>query len=124
MKAAGLINLYKKYFTIFLVAIVGGLILNNILFMHLHFLSDGEIIVHAHPFSKTDKAENPLQQHQHSKSQILFFDSLLLLFAVAIIHLFSSIVRKWEPLSFHYSYSLLENTPQVIANKAPPSFSF
>ncbi|MDY0196313.1 MAG: hypothetical protein RBR68_00715 [Tenuifilaceae bacterium] len=124
MKTAGLINLYKKYFAIFLVVIVGGLILNNMLFMHSHFLSDGEIIVHAHPFNKTQQAENPLQQHQHTKGEILFFNSLLLLFTVAILCLFTASVRKWVPLKSHYFYSVLENKPQIIANKAPPSFSF
>lgn len=124
MKTAGLINIFKKYFAIFLAAIVGGLILNSILFMHLHLLPDGEIIVHAHPFNKTQQAENPLQQHQHSKGQILFFDSLLLLFSAAILHQLSAVVRKWKILKAYYSYILLDNTPQIIANKAPPSFSF
>lgn len=124
MKTAGLKNIFKKYFAIFLVAIVGGLILNNILFIHLHLLPDGEIIVHAHPFSKTQQAENPLQPHQHSKVEILFFDSLLLLFVAAILHQLSAVVRKWKAQNVHYSYILLQNTPQVITNKAPPSFSF
>ncbi len=124
MKTAGLIKAYKKYFTILLVVIVGGLILNNILFMHLHLLSDGEIVVHAHPFNKTQQAENPLQQHQHSKGEILFFDSLLLLFVVAVIHQFIAVVRKWKIKNSHYFYIFLQNTPQVIANKAPPCFSF
>ncbi len=124
MKVAGLIKVYKKYFTIFLIVIIGGLILNIILFMHLHLLSNGEIIVHAHPFSKTQQSENPLQHHQHSKGEILFFDSLLLLFVAAILHQLSAVARKWKVHNFHYSYTLLQNTPQVVANKAPPCFSF
>lgn len=59
--------------------------LNQAMFMHTHRLPDGTTIVHAHPF-KTDKGNTgPFQKHHHSKIEFLFFGSVSLLFAIAII---------------------------------------
>lgn len=76
---------FKHSIFIALTVLVGGLILNNVLFMHIHLLPDGEIVVHAHPFSNGHKTSEPVNQHEHSDSEYNFFDSLLLLFSANVL---------------------------------------
>ena len=42
------------------------LFINNVYFQHVHVLSDGTILLHAHPFNKTDGGT---QQHKHSTAE-------------------------------------------------------
>lgn len=51
----------------FLLSIFILVTINSLLFIHLHTLPDGTVIVHAHPFNKKD-ANTPQKQHQHSNS--------------------------------------------------------
>ncbi|HDP54535.1 MAG TPA: hypothetical protein ENN24_02485 [Bacteroidetes bacterium] len=120
MKGFSLICALKKYVAIFSLVIIGALVLNNLLFVHIHWLDDGKIVVHAHPFSKAAQQENSQQQHKHTKVEILVFDSLLLLFTFCAIQLVRAIYRNVNINFLQYSYSLLENSPREISNKAPP----
>jgi hypothetical protein len=55
-----------------------GLIANNVMFMHSHYLSDGTIITHAHPFKKSADSE-PIPVHSHSKAELLILENLQVL---------------------------------------------
>ncbi len=47
-----------------------SLIANKAFFSHIHILPDGNIIVHAHPFSKKKQTNNPKQaNHTHTNFQ-------------------------------------------------------
>jgi hypothetical protein len=120
----GVFNIIKKYFALLLVGIVGLLVLNNALFSHNHRLPNGSVVVHAHPFSKSNQPDLPLQSHQHTKFQLLFLDSLLVLFSIGSVYFACLCYKKWFSYKFSYKFSFLENTPQLLTNKAPPSFSF
>ncbi|WP_421919431.1 hypothetical protein [Marinifilum sp.] len=97
--------------------IMSLLILNNILFTHQHVLPDGKIIVHAHPFHKTD---NPPNKHHHSKSDFLVLQNISLLFFIGslVVGFLTKIVSKEshdvQPLAYHH--------PLVIKKfgRAPP----
>jgi hypothetical protein len=118
---AGVINRTKKYFAIALVSIVGLLTINNALFLHMHRLANGSLVVHAHPFSKSNQTDSAAKSHQHSKVEFQFLDSLLLLFANNISTTEIVISTNWQEYIFNYQFSNLENSPQKITNKAPPS---
>jgi hypothetical protein len=118
---AGVINRTKKYFAISLISIVGLLTLNNALFLHMHRLANGSLVVHAHPFSKSNQPENSAKSHQHSKVELQFLDSLLLLFANNFKTTDTVVLTSWQEFSINYQFSNLENSPQKITNKAPPS---
>lgn len=62
--------------------VIGLLIINSILFTHSQTLSDGSVIVHAHPY---DKTENPPTNHKHHENELLILNNITLLFFLAAI---------------------------------------
>jgi hypothetical protein len=48
------------------------LTLNNTLYFHVHLLSDGSIIEHAHPFNKHHESSKPCASHEHSSIEFIF----------------------------------------------------
>lgn len=77
------------------------MIANNVAYLHTHILSDGEIIQHAHPFSKSENS-NSGTQHQHSKLEVFMLSHLLLL-ALIMPVILSLIQLTHTPLQFHFS---------------------
>ncbi|MFP4557560.1 MAG: hypothetical protein ACLFNU_11890 [Bacteroidales bacterium] len=119
---AGVFLKVKKYFAIFLMGVVGFLILNNALFLHLHTLPNGKVIAHAHPFSKTsqtDSSGSPIN-HQHTKVEFHLLDSLMLLFTIGIIVFAINKLFGHKVYFFAYIPALLSRRPQLLTNKAPP----
>lgn len=111
----------KKYFAIVLVGVVGLLTLNNALFMHIHKLPNGQLVVHAHPFSNTTQSSNDQTSHQHSKVELLIFDSLQLLYSNTQSFGAITLDQNQETTQFFYRATVRENAPQNISNKAPPT---
>lgn len=77
------------------------MIANNVAYLHSHILSDGQIIQHAHPFSKSENS-NSGTQHQHSKLEVFMLNHLLLLTLILPVIL-SLIQLTHTPLKFHFS---------------------
>lgn len=40
---------------------------------HIHVLSDGYVITHAHPFVQDQAASDPSKTHRHTKKELLLF---------------------------------------------------
>jgi len=76
-----------KIFILLMVAVMGMLIANNAIFMHVHKLNDGTIISHAHPYDKTSDTQ-PHKSHQHSKVEYVLFHNLEILFPVFFLIFF------------------------------------
>jgi len=75
---------------IFLIAL---LIINNSLFIHVHTLSTGEVITHAHPFFPKSESGDPLKQHSHSKNEIQIYSILnSAIFILILIFLIDAII--------------------------------
>jgi len=62
--------------------IIGLLIINSILFTHSQILSDGSVVVHAHPY---DKTSNPPSSHSHHEDELLILNNITLLFFLSAI---------------------------------------
>jgi len=73
-----------KLVTLLMIGIMGILIVNKTVFLHVHKLDDGTIIFHAHPFDKS-KDSKPYKSHHHSKTGFLFFQNLNILFLIAFL---------------------------------------
>lgn len=65
----------KKIIPIFLVAVISCMVINNAVFMHSHILADGSVVVHAHPYNKTNDSQ-PFKSHKHSKVAIVLYQQL------------------------------------------------
>lgn len=68
-------NRMLRFVTLSMVVVMGILIANKALFLHVHKLNDGTFIEHAHPFNKTGDS-TPLKSHSHSAGQFLLFQVL------------------------------------------------
>jgi hypothetical protein len=50
-------------------------IANQAMFIHAHRMSDGTIVVHAHPFKSAGEANEPYQSHKHTSYDYLLLDN-------------------------------------------------
>ncbi|MBN1199096.1 MAG: hypothetical protein JXA23_07075 [Bacteroidales bacterium] len=64
-----------------------GLLVTNALYLHTHKLPDGTMVIHAHPFNKTQDP-SPVKQHQHSSVEFITLSHLQILFCIALILVF------------------------------------
>lgn len=64
------------------VGVMGLLIINSILFTHSQILFDGSVVIHAHPYNKTN---NPPQNHHHDKDELLILANIALLFFISSV---------------------------------------
>lgn len=51
--------------------------------MHAHILGNGQVVVHAHPYNKSQDAA-PFKKHQHSAPEFIQLSQLQLLFLVSL----------------------------------------
>ena len=80
-----------------LIGIMGMLIVNKTMFMHVHKMADGTLITHSHPFDKS-KDSMPYKSHHHTKYEFLFFENLEILYLIVILTFaLINIVKKAKP---------------------------
>lgn len=75
-----------------MIGIMIALISNQAIFLHVHKLSDGTTISHAHPYNST-KDNKPFKKHDHSNAELLILQTLdsgfiISLFTVALFLFF------------------------------------
>ncbi len=75
-------NKIQKLVARILVFSVGLLIVNNVVFLHSHKLSNGKVIVHAHPYNKSQDSA-PFKTHNHTSKELFHIASIHLLFVTA-----------------------------------------
>ena len=51
--------------------------------MHAHILGNGQVVVHAHPYNKSQDAA-PFKKHHHSATEFIQLSQLQLLFFVSL----------------------------------------
>ncbi len=76
-------------------------IVNNAIFLHVHKLSDGTIVEHAHPYDFSNDSE-PYKSHHHSNAEFLFFQNLKILFLIIFTALALIVFLKKEPVLFKF----------------------
>lgn len=62
-----------------LILAIGTLVLNRTLFIHVHILPDGTMVVHAHPSGKTDDQDGG-RNHSHTGGELLILQHQDLLY--------------------------------------------
>jgi len=86
-------SIIKKSASYLMIAIIGLMIANKALYMHTHKMADGSIIVHAHPYNKSDDPK-PFKSHQHTKIEFLFFANLEILVLISFMAFTSINIKK------------------------------
>lgn len=102
-----------------MIGMIGMLVANKSIFMHTHKLADGTIIVHAHPFDRSNES-GPYQSHQHTEAEFLIFQNIEIFFPLFFLIVdLPPLAKKAEfPLQLKSSY----NPSCIILHKgrAPP----
>ncbi len=73
----------QKYASVLLLFMLLTVMYNNITNKHYHLLPNGQMIVHAHPFSKNESNEAQ-KQHTHSSNQLFVIIQINNLFSLIL----------------------------------------
>lgn len=110
----------KRIFSILLIVIMAALVVNKVVYTHIHVLPNGSVFTHAHPFSKSTE-DNPGSSHQHSNTEIILLaqlDILILLISVAFVfERFAVSIRFNEPATDRLRTAFVPFLP----GRAPPT---
>lgn len=90
-------TIITKVVPFIMIGMMLSLIANKTIFYHSHKLENGSVITHAHPYNKTQDS-TPFKTHHHTKTDLLFFESLDTLFFV--LFLIVSILLSLKKKSF------------------------
>jgi len=112
----------QKYASILLLFVLLTVMYNNIVNVHCHLLPNGQVIVHAHPFSKSESKE-PQKQHTHTANQLfviaqinnLFLNILIVSFLILCIR--KNLIKKIVQFQFEQTFSFPKTDYQL---RAPP----
>ncbi len=80
---AGFRNSISKQIASVMIVVFGLFVLNNALFLHAHQLSNGRIILHAHPYKKSQDAA-PIKTHDHTAAELFHIGHLQMLFFIFV----------------------------------------
>ncbi|HCK99055.1 MAG TPA: hypothetical protein DHW42_02975 [Candidatus Marinimicrobia bacterium] len=112
------------------IAVILALVLSicfayNYLFIHIHVLEDGYVVVHSHPIN--DPVSRPSQaNHSHSRSEIQFIHALnnvinyLIIFCLFGIIIKKILIGKFKVPLINYNYC----SKFQIYLRAPPNFIY
>ncbi|RNC66194.1 hypothetical protein [Proteiniphilum sp. X52] len=113
-------NSIAKQIARLLIAVLGLFILNNAVFLHAHRLSDGQVILHAHPYKKSQDPA-PVKTHHHTAAELFVLAQLQFLFFV-LVTLTATLLRMGCKRVFSYLYpSLHLKCFEKSRGRSPPS---
>ncbi len=71
-----IIHRYKRIIALFLLPAISWLFFNSIYYRHLHEVSSGLTISHAHPYDKStnDCSNTPYASHNHTEEEFVLYD--------------------------------------------------
>ena len=95
------------------------LIINNALFLHSHYLKDGTVITHAHPFKKSTDS-GPYRPHHHSNGELMLLENLQLLFMFIFIPFIASSFFKDNFVQSFKGCLLTDSLISPHHGRAPP----
>lgn len=98
---------------------IGLLVVNNVVFLHAHKLTNGKIVVHAHPYNKGQDSA-PFKKHDHSSSEFILISHLQLLFFAALLLTMSIFQSEIAQGFFAPKHSYRSAFRLCIKGRAPP----
>ena len=113
----------QKYASVLLLFMLLIVMYNNIANQHYHLLPNGQMVVHAHPFSKSESNE-PQKQHTHTTSQLFVIAQINNLFTLLLIlsFIFWFIQEKLKKKEILLDIELIVSFPKINYRlRAPPS---
>ncbi len=121
MKLRGQILFYRLVGS-FLLVLFCGIVLNNVLYSHVHITKDASIIVHAHPYDKHENSEGG-EKHKHTDCQLLALGNLHV-FSLAEMRVnFEVFENKISQFQEYYLDLMVLEIHFNLAERAPPLFT-
>jgi hypothetical protein len=110
----------NRFLSFLLIIIMTVLLINKVVYTHVHVQASGAVVTHAHPFSKEGQ-NHPESSHQHSNAMIFLLDQLDVLILGMIASLV--IVHCARPVSYSDPVvdRLLTAFVPFIPGRAPPA---
>jgi hypothetical protein len=111
------IHIVKIFIKYLLIVSLASVLYNNLANGHMHKLSDGKKVYHAHPYSNTT--------HTHTTGQFLLLQTIFDLFNTVIFAALFSVILLTSTILYHKrGYKRVLNPIfQSFQNKAPPIVS-
>lgn len=98
------IKITIKAIAYLMIGMMGMLVVNKAMFMHVHKLADEIVITHSHPYDKTNDSK-PYKSHHHTKTEFLFLNSFEILFLVVFLAVtLISTARKAKYSIYSFAY--------------------
>jgi len=114
-------NIVRKSIAFLMLAIVMMLTVNKALFIHTHQLADGTIVIHSHPYNKTDDNQ-PIKNHHHNKLEFVFLQNIEILFAFFFLAICFHLILKTELFFNLESKKEIAHCILKRKSRAPPIF--
>ena len=111
-------NIARRVTAMFMAVMMLLLIINKALFIHTHILDDGTVIVHAHPYNKSEDQE-PVKTHHHSNYALLILHHLSTLFFISFFFIFNSFAYSVKLHIFHHKKQICQCSKSN-NDRAPP----
>ncbi len=114
---------YKLPVVLFLIPAICLLLINSSINSHLHQLTNGFLVSHAHPFEKANQGATPFQSHKHTESEFLFLDlitNVVLIITVLFALLALFLLQQQSIKRILYSCSTIKEYYFVRNYHAPP----
>lgn len=86
-------NRIKNLIAGLFLTVIGLFIVNNVVFLHAHRLSNGKVLIHAHPYNKQQDS-GPIKHHNHSPIQIYHISQIQLLFFASCLLIIALLYHK------------------------------
>ena len=98
------------------------LTINTISNGHIHKTLNGNFIFHAHPYSKTNQKDDPVNNHHHSSFEFVHYDSItnLLEYGITILILWIFVFLITIFRQYKFSEILLNKFIFIQLIRAPP----
>jgi hypothetical protein len=94
---------------------------------HYHIMSNGAVVIHAHPYKSNTIPETPFQKHHHNNFEFLFlsliFNTVPLLVALLLYGLLS-LYKTGELLLFPAAGNRQQGFYLTLLLRGPPGYAF
>ena len=112
-------NITLKALTYLMIGMMGLLITNKAVFMHVHKMGDGIVVIHSHPYDKSNDSK-PYKSHHHTKADLLFFDNLEILFLFILLPFILLNLVKNAKYLFYRITNCVQTCIILHKGRAPP----
>lgn len=113
-------NIYiLKLLSFFSLCILLLNIVNKGIYTHTHQLSNGEIVIHAHPFNQQDD-NTPIKSHHHTSFEYLALSAIDVFNLSVFIFSIVQIIAKTSKKIFYFKNAIQQTYILFKKNKSPP----